>query len=464
MPCRIYGFLTPLIALVALAGCIPAFDEVEDMEPEEVGTAELPILDAHPAAPGELLGLVQVATSIGNCSGTVIAADTVLSAAHCFCSQDLIGANDCSSGALVTYRPNPALPGVPRVMLSGTAIIHPDYNPSWTEGQYEHDLAIIKVNGVAPPHVPAVVVPDAYLPAGTIVRLAGFGRTGADCSGPSGILNFDTDDIEGYEDGHDIMTFDDFVWCAGDSGGAILDSSGLLYGVISMETPWTQKAIATGSETEWIAEWIEEPPPPPPVSTHPTSDLLWHNVATGEWSEWLMANGNVGAVIPLYTEPLEWQVPGIGDFNGDGTSDLLWHNVNTGEWSEWLMANGNVAASIPLYTEPLEWQVPGVGDFNGDGTSDLLWHNVNTGEWAEWLMANGNVGAVIPLYTEPLELQVPGIGDFNGDGTSDLLWHNVNTGEWSEWLMANGNVGAVVPLYTEPLELQVPGIGDFNGQ
>ena len=367
MPCRIYRPLTlmaALAALVALAGCDPALDGDEAMEPEEVGTAEFPIRDAHPAAADELLGLVRIETSRGNCSGTVIAPDAVLTAAHCFCSEDTIGSNDCSHGALVTYRPNPAVPGAPSVQLSGTATIHPDYNPSWTEGQYEHDLAVVEVNGVAPPHVPVIDVPDAYLPAGTIVRLAGFGRTGSECNGTSGTLSSDTADIEDYEDGHDIMTFDDFVWCPGDSGGAILDSTGLLYGVISMETPWTQKAIATGSETEWLAEWIPEPPAPPD-DAHRTSDLLWHNVNTGEWSEWLMANGTVAASIPLYTEPLAWQVPGIGDFNGDGTSDILWHNVNTGEWSEWLMANGNVAASIPLYTEPLEWQVSGIGDFNG---------------------------------------------------------------------------------------------------
>ena len=29
-----------------------------------------------------------------------------------------------------------------------------------------------------------------------------------------------------------------------------------------------------------------------------------------------MANGHVGAAITLYTEPAEWQVQGIGDFNG----------------------------------------------------------------------------------------------------------------------------------------------------
>jgi hypothetical protein len=29
-----------------------------------------------------------------------------------------------------------------------------------------------------------------------------------------------------------------------------------------------------------------------------------------------MGNGNVAAVIELFAEPAEWQVHGIGDFNG----------------------------------------------------------------------------------------------------------------------------------------------------
>ena len=195
-----------------------------------------------------------------------------------------------------------------------------------------------------------------------------------------------------------------------------------------------------------------------------TSDILWHNVATGEFAEWIMANGQVAASIPLYTEPAEWQVQGIGDFNGDGTSDVLWRNVNTGEFTEWFMANGQVVApEVHLFAEPAEWQVQGIGDFNGDGTSDILWRNVNTGEFAEWLMTFGHVGASIPLYTEPAEWRVQGIGDFNGDGSSDILWRNVNTGQFAEWLMVDGHVGTAITLYTEPAEWQVQGIGDFNG-
>jgi hypothetical protein len=77
-----------------------------------------------------------------------------------------------------------------------------------------------------------------------------------------------------------------------------------------------------------------------------------------------MVNGQVGAALELFAEPAEWQVQGTGDFNGDGTSDILWHNVNTGMFSEWLMVNGQVGTALELFAEPAEWQIQRVGDFN----------------------------------------------------------------------------------------------------
>jgi len=78
------------------------------------------------------------------------------------------------------------------------------------------------------------------------------------------------------------------------------------------------------------------------------------------------------------------------------------------------MSNGGVAANPTLFAEPAEWQVQGIGDFNGDGTSDVLWRNVNTGQFTEWFMSNGGVGDVAQLFTEPAEWQVQRIGNFDG--------------------------------------------------
>ena len=77
---------------------------------------------------------------------------------------------------------------------------------------------------------------------------------------------------------------------------------------------------------------------------------------------------------------------GVGDFNGDNRDDILWRNDN-GSVTDWLgrtdgRFDGNTDdANIKVGAD---WQVAGVGDFNGDGRDDVLWRNDN-GALAEWL-------------------------------------------------------------------------------
>jgi len=116
-------------------------------------------------------------------------------------------------------------------------------------------------------------------------------------------------------------------------------------------------------------------------------DVLWRN-DNGALAEWLgQDNGGFhGNANANYNVATSWHVVGVGDFNGDGRDDILWRNDN-GAVTDWLGQSdgrftGNTAnANIKVGSD---WQVAGVGDFNGDGRDDVIWRNDN-GALAEWL-------------------------------------------------------------------------------
>jgi hypothetical protein len=159
----------------------------------------------------------------------------------------------------------------------------------------------------------------------------------------------------------------------------------------------------------------------------------------------------------------------VGDFNGDGYADVLRFNASTGQLSEWLLdGQGNVLAT-PILSSTCgsgcypQWQVVGVGDFNGDGYADVLWFNASSGALVEWLLdGQGNVIAT-PIVSGTCGAgcsppwQVVGVADFNGDGHADVLWFNASTGQLSEWLLdGQGNVIATPILFASILTPQVP--------
>jgi len=133
------------------------------------------------------------------------------------------------------------------------------------------------------------------------------------------------------------------------------------------------------------------------------ADILWRHDA-GMVVVWYMVHGvHVGEAGNWGTDPTHfWEIQGIGDFNGDGRAEILWRG-NDGTlviWNEYLYEVGRPRfGNTPGWVATPDWQIAGLGDFNGDGRTDILWRQT-TGTLQIWKM-NGiiHVGpsALLPV-------------------------------------------------------------------
>jgi hypothetical protein len=94
-----------------------------------------------------------------------------------------------------------------------------------------------------------------------------------------------------------------------------------------------------------------------------------------------------------------WQIAGVGNFNGDVSSghpiaDILWRNAD-GDVAIWFSNGSGGFINQDLGIVSTDWQIAGVGDFNGNGRSDIAWRNLN-GETAIW---NSNPGPGFTGFT-----------------------------------------------------------------
>ena len=137
------------------------------------------------------------------------------------------------------------------------------------------------------------------------------------------------------------------------------------------------------------------------------------------------------------SQPVEPNVYGVGDFNGDGFDDIMYRQKR-GYGSNFyvLASDGDSFTEEHWADEGMEADCTfwGVGDFNGDGLSD--WGYVNYKEDLKIMLSNGSefsgpskwlrISDYWPSvgYCNPQRL---GFGDFNGDGLTDYCFGGFTT-------------------------------------
>ena len=188
---------------------------------------------APPAALWAARPIVMVVDQDGDlCTGTALAHDLVLTAAHCVIRP-------------VRYRVKEFQTGVSIPVQS--IVRHPHFNPrAYAESRATADLALIKLGRALPPIVvPAALGAARRVKAGETLTIAGFGTTAAFTNRGLGVPRMATLAVTGRPGSLQIRLVDGKTRnlhaglgaCTGDSGGPAYDGLGpLLIGVVSWTT------------------------------------------------------------------------------------------------------------------------------------------------------------------------------------------------------------------------------------
>ena len=305
-------------------------------------------------------------------------------------NQDTISPDDIA-GAQSLYGPNPNLPTVRYVGLSG------DFNGDGAQdilwrNIYSGSVWIWLMNGTTiEAAAPVANVPLSW-------KIVGIG-------------NFDGNGNR------------DIVWYNASIGQiAIWTMNGFT------ETGSFQFQAPGGGAGEWEVVGIAD------FDATGLSDILWRDNYTGSLAMWKSVSPFNFAGITLGSVPPSWVVAGVADIEGNHLPDIIWQNLVTGDVYVWQLRNDQPSQAVYLGTYSLDYRVAGIGDYNGDGKQDILWRNFATGDVWVWLMNGLSVGSVWYAGAPSLNWQVAGTPSLSANGFADVLWQDQTAGLITAWL------------------------------
>jgi autotransporter-associated beta strand protein len=205
------------------------------------------------------------------------------------------------------------------------------------------------------------------------------------------------------------------------------------------------------------------PNPSPPAST--TAEMIMRNGGNGDYEICDLGSNTILAAGPLGQVGLEWQVAGVGGFDGTDTSDMILRNSGAGQFELYDISSNAITNATAMGQVGLEWQVAGFGDFSSrTGETDMLMRNSNTGAFEIYDISNNAITSAAPIGPVGLEWTVAGFGDFSTrSNETDMLMRSSSTGAFEVYDINNNQITSAGPMGQVGLQWSVAGFGDFSG-
>lgn len=234
---------------------------------QDVGSLQSP-LSVSTIVP---VGQYEAIGTVPGCTATLIDQTTVLTAAHCVCSEQGPNASHAGCSTRRTFTLHDVHPvddpattvneSLTRkdVSIDGTVYVNPEYGKArWLAADY----AIIKLDVAANERVLNVTPIPVGLAVPNIpgeqVTAVGFGLTGSDCSTANADKRMATLTIADCGPEGITLSNSKVFTCPGDSGGPLINSQGRIIGVTSWgDSAGTSVYRPTYSRGTWISTFLQ---------------------------------------------------------------------------------------------------------------------------------------------------------------------------------------------------------------
>jgi trypsin len=329
------GPLAPRLLALVIAALLALPAAAAFSAPEETQSAQ--IYYGEDAAEGEYPYAAYVESTIGSCTGSLVAANKVLTAAHCVDGLEntpqvfTVGLGSRDLNSQTSYD----VTDVDK---------HENYDPV----TLQNDVAMLTLDANAPETPVRVMNPNemAQWEPGDILRIAGWGemedQSFPDILQEANVPRIDDTTCDNHYGG-DVDPFTMFCagdgtqqspqedTCQGDSGGPIMatDTNGQLalvgatsWGGDCGEGPGVYARVGCGRLNNWVKQRVTGAPAPPandpftaaiPLSGTFDSETCQHNVDATKESGELNHGGNEGGKSTWYT----WTAPASGQATVD---------------------------------------------------------------------------------------------------------------------------------------------------